>query len=93
MVGEYMSCYLIAIADREMFAKFGGGYSRIQCMVQYQAARLCFCTNEQFCPADSQSSLEPTRNLRVVATRFGPMLFLSPNFYLCVGLGVCGDWS
>jgi hypothetical protein len=87
LIGEYLSCY------NTVDVSLGGGYSILKCMAQYAAARLCFYTNEQACLADPPSSLAPPSHSRIAATRFGPMLFLSLDFYFRVGLGVYGEWS
>jgi FkbM family methyltransferase len=92
---EYLNCYVVATADKDMFAKFGGPYSRVHCMKHYHAALMCSYTNEEACFSDFQpkSPLGPSILTRVASTRFGPMMFFSPDYYFRVGLGLYGEWS
>jgi FkbM family methyltransferase len=89
---DYLSCYSVATADPAT-QTYGGVYSRIKCMSQYRAARLCSFVNEKSCHDTPQHPLAPTRHSRAVPSRLGPMLYLSPDYYFRVGLGVYGEWS
>lgn len=90
---DYMTCYIEAVADQAMFAKFGGAYSRVHCMSQYRSARMCSFVNEKACYDIPQPALAPPRHSRIVPARFGPMMFMSSDYYFRIGLGLYGEWS
>lgn len=90
---DYLTCYSAATADQTMFAKFGGAHSRVHCMSQYRAARMCSFVNEKACHDVPQPDLAPPRHSRIVPARFGPMMFMSPDYYFRLGLGLYGEWS
>lgn len=90
---DYMACYMLANADQAMFAQFGGAFSRVKCMSQYRAARMCSFVNENACHGTPQPALAPPRHSRIVPTRFGPMMFMSSDYYFRIGLGLYGEWS
>ena len=66
---------------------------RVHCMSQYRAARMCSFVSEKACHDIPQPALAPPRHSRIVSTRFGPMMFMSNDYYFRVGLGLYGEWS